>query len=245
MDPLGLLLEIVAITVYPGGAFLAVLTWLTRRVGGMPAGTTLDGRGLMAIVAATLAAAMSAVPGAPAASLPPSGGATPNLIAALLLLFVAGALVAPHPWSMRRVAALGFGGLPLMLLGLAAASFSIAAVAGAGGDDAAVARILAVAAALIAMPLVVQPHLPAGSVMARATVVAATLEVLLSTLISPSLPSPEPAIAVAALVVAVALYALILRAGRAATRVEHLSLVGIAAACSAAATVAVVLAARP
>jgi len=74
---------------------------------------------------------------------------------------------------------------------------------------------------------------------------AATLEVLLSTLISPSLPSAEPAIAVAALVVAVALYALILRAGRAATRVEHLSLVGIAAACSAAATVAVVLAARP
>jgi hypothetical protein len=245
VDPLGLLLEIVAIAVYPGGAFLAVLTWLTCRVGGLPRGAGLDARGLVAIVAATLATAMSPVPGAPAASLPPPGGATPNLIAAVLLLFVAGSLAAPQPWSMRRVAAVGFGGLPLVLLGLSAASFSIATIAGAGGDATAVARILAIVSVLVALPLVLQPQLATGPVIARAAVVAATLVVVLSTVVPPALQWPAGGLAVAALVAAVAVYALLLRLGRAATRREHLSLVGFAAACSAAATVAVVIAARP
>ena len=42
MDPLGLLLEIVALTVYPGGLFLGALAWITWRGAGLPRGGPLD-----------------------------------------------------------------------------------------------------------------------------------------------------------------------------------------------------------
>ena len=71
MDPLGLLLEIVAITVYPGGAFLAVLTWLTRRVGGMPAGTraeeVIEGAGIVSVTTSPIARDRGQVMNAPSA----------------------------------------------------------------------------------------------------------------------------------------------------------------------------------
>jgi hypothetical protein len=245
MDPLGLLLEAVAIAVYPGGLFLAGLAWLTHVAGATPASTAIDGRGVASIVAATLAAAMASLPGSPAAAIPPPSGAAPNLAAAVLLLFVAGALAAPEPWSFRRRAVLGVSGISMLLLGLVAASFSIPALAGAGGSGAAAARILAAVTALTAVPLVVQPHLTGGSATARLTVLAATVEVVLSTLIPPSLRWEPAILAVLAVVVATALYALLLRVGRAATQREHPSLVAIAIACCGAATVAALLAARP
>ena len=95
MDPLGLLLEVVALAVYPGGVFLAVdgLDHVSRRGDGSRG--QLDARGLAAIATAAVAAAMAPLPGTPAASLPPPGGATPNLVAAVLLVVVAGSLVAP------------------------------------------------------------------------------------------------------------------------------------------------------
>jgi hypothetical protein len=245
MDPLGLLLEIVALAVYPGGLFLAALAWLMRRAGGQSGGTALDVRGLVAIVAATLAASMASLPGDPAASLPPPGGAAPNLAAALLLIFAAGSLVAPHPWSRRRLVMLVLGSLSLALVALVSASFSVATLAGASGNTAATARVLAVITALVVLPLAVQPQLRTGPVGARMTVAAATVELLLGTLISPSLQWPSAIAAVAALVVAAVLYALVLRLGRPATRLEHPVMVGIVAACCAAATVATVIAARP
>jgi hypothetical protein len=245
MDPLGLLLAVVAVAVYPGGLFLAALGWLTRWAGGLPPATRLDTRTLAAIVAATLAASMASLPGSPAASLPPPGGATPNLVAAVLLLFVAGALAAPGPWSFRRLALLGLGGVSMLLLGLLAASFSIPSLAGVGGAGADAARILATITTLTALPLVVQPHLSIGAVTARVTVVAATVEVVLSTLIPPSLPWKSATLIVVALVAAAGIYAVLLRVGRAATQREHPSLVAFAAACCAAATVVAVLAARP
>ena len=103
MDPLGLLLDIVAVAVYPGGLFLAVLAVIVQRAGGLPRTGGFDARALGAVIAAALAASMASLPGSPAASLPPSGGATPNLAAAILLLFVAASLAAPEPWSVRRV----------------------------------------------------------------------------------------------------------------------------------------------
>lgn len=245
MDPLGLLLEIVAVAVYPGGLFLAALAWLMRRAGGRSGGTAPDVRSLVAIVAATLAASMASIPGDPAASLPPPGGAAPNLAAGLLLIFVAGSLVAPQPWSRRRIAMLVLGSLSLTLVGLVSASFSIATLAGANGNVAATARILAVIAALVVLPLVLQPQLTTGPVGARMTVAAATVELLFSTLISPSLPWPSAIASVVALVVAAVLYALVLRLGRPVARLEHPVMVGIVAACCAAATVATVIAARP
>ena len=245
MDPLGLLLEVVAIAVYPGGLFLAVLAWVMHRAGGLPHGASLDVRGLTAIIAATVAAAMAALPGSPAASIPPPGGATPNLAVAVLLLFVAGALAASETWSPQRLALAGLGAVSLLLLGLLAPSLSIPALAGAGGDGAEAARILAAITALTVVPIVVQPHLIAGNAVARGPVVAATVEVVLSTLIPPSLRWPSAPVAVVAVVVAVALYGLLLRVGRRATQREHPSLVAVAAACCVAATVAALIAARP
>jgi hypothetical protein len=245
MDPLGLLLEVVAIAVYPGGLFLATLVWVTHRAGGVPRDASLDARGLTAIVAATVAASMAALPGSPAASIPPPGGATANLGVAVLLLVAAGALAAPEAWSARRLALLSFGAASLLLLGVLAPSLSIPGVAGAGGDGAGAARILAAVTALIVAPAVVQPYHIAGATGARVTVVAAALEVVLSTLIPPSLRWPAAPLAAGSVVVAAALYGVLLRVGRRATQREHVSLIAAAAACCAAATVAALIAARP
>jgi hypothetical protein len=244
MDPLGLLLAVVAVAVYPGGLSLVGLAWLMHRAGGLPPGTRLDARSLAAIVIAALAASMASLPGSPAAALPPPGGATPNLAAAVLLLFVGGAIVAPEPWSSRRLTLLGLGGVSMLLLGLLASSFSIPALAGVGGAGADTARILAAITALTAAPLVVQPHLPIGAVTPRLTVVAATVEVVLSSLIPPALHPVVGTLAVVALVAGVVLYAVLLRLGRALTQREHPTLVAIAALCATAASVATIIAAR-
>jgi hypothetical protein len=246
MDPLGLLLEIVAVAVYPGGLFLAGLVWLIRRAGGLPGGMQVDGGGLVAIVAATLAASMASMPGSPAASIPPPGGATPNLIACVLLLVVAGSLAAPQPWSLRRLTVLVLAGVSLVLMGLVGSTFSISAIAGSGGGTGEAARILAAATVLVALPLVIQPHRgPPAAALARAVVAAATVEVVLGTLIPPSLSWPAASIALAALVAATAAYALLLRVGRSAMRRGHPSLVVLDMGCFAAATVVAVIAARP
>lgn len=244
MDPLGLLLEVVAIAVYPGGLFLVVLAWVVHRAGGLPRGSSLDARGLTAIIAATVAASMAALPGSPAASIPPPGGATPNLAVAMLLLGMAGALAASETWSPQRLALLGLGAASLLLIGLLAPSLSIQALTGTGGASAEVARILAVIAALTMAPVVVQPYLAAGTAVARGTVVAAIVEVVLSILVPPSLRWPWAPAAVGAVVVAVACYGLLLRLGRGATQREHPSVVAVAAACAVAAIVAALIAAR-
>jgi hypothetical protein len=245
MDPLGLLLEVVALAVYPGGAFLAVMAWITYRGAGMERSASLDVRGLAAIAIAAVAAAMAPLPGTPASSLPPPGGATPNLVAAVLLVVVSGSLVAPEPWSRRRLVLVGFGGISLVLLGLVAASFSSTDIAAAAGRANAAARILAVIAVLLALPMVVKPRRAGVSVAARATVLAATLEVALAIVMPPAQQWPVAPLWVVGLVVSVAIYALFLRLAGTATRREHLSLFVVAWLCSIAASVTAVIAARP
>jgi hypothetical protein len=245
VDPLGLLLEVVALAVYPGGAFLAALALITSRGAGLARGAALDIRGLAAVAAAMVAAAMAPLPGTPAASLPPDGGATPNLIAAVLLVVVAGALVAPEPWSRRRRVLVIFGGIAIILLGLGATSFSSTDIAAATGGVADAARILTVIALLVALPIVVKPQFPHASVVARAAVVAASLEVVLAIAIPPGQQWPLGPLWVLGIVVAAAVYALLLRIGRAITQGESASVVAIAWLCAVAASVAAVVAARP
>jgi hypothetical protein len=245
MDLLGLLLEVVALAVYPGGLFLAVMAWITYRVAGLARGAPIDARGIAAIAFAVVAAAVAPLPGTPAASLPPPGGATPNLVAAALLVVVAGSLVAPAPWSRRRILLVTFGGFSLVLLGLVATSFAITDISGSTGGVNAAARILAVTAALLALPMVLKPQRATGSAAARATVVAASLVVVLAIVIPPAQQWPVAPLWVVGLVAAVAAYAVLLRLGRAVTRREHLSLVAIAWLCSVAAAVTAVIAARP
>jgi len=245
MDPLGVLLEVLALAGYPGGLFLGVMAWVTYRGAGLPAGPALDARGAAAIAAALVGAAMAPLPDSPAASLPPPGGATPNLVAAILLLAVAVSLVAPRPWSLPRQGLAAFGVGALVLLGLVAASFSLSNIAGTTGGTGVAARILAAVAVLVALPLVVKPHLPTGSGAARAMVVASTVEVVLGLLIPPAQPWPVGPLWVLGLAVAVAAYAVLLRLVRAATQQENAALVTLAAVCSAAASVAAIIAGRP
>ena len=245
MDPLGLLLEVVALAVYPGGIFLGAMAWITWRGAGLPRGDALDLRALAAIGAAIVAAAIAPLPGTPAASLPPPGGATPNLIAAVLLVVAAGSLVAPDPWSRRRRGLVALGGISLVLLGLLAASFSSTDIAAASGSLSLATRILAVAGLLVALPLVVQPQAPGASVAARAMVVAASVVVVLAIVIPPGQLWPVAPLWVVGLVASVALYALLLRLIRTATAGEHSSLVAIAFMCSLAAAVTAVIAAHP
>ncbi|MGA7987096.1 MAG: hypothetical protein WCB51_01715, partial [Candidatus Dormiibacterota bacterium] len=163
-----------------------------------------------------------------------------------LLLVVAGSLAAPQPWSMRRVAAVVMSGASLVLLGLLGSTFSISAIAGSGGGTGESARILAAATVLVALPLVVQPHRGSGTAaLARAVVVAAMTEVVLGTLIPSALSWPVAALSVVALVAAVAMYALLLRVVRSATRRGHPALVALELGCFAAATVVAVIATRP
>jgi hypothetical protein len=245
MDPLGLLIEIVALAVYPGGLFLAVMAWITYRGAGLAPGPALDVRGFAAIAAAVVAAAMAPLPGTPAASLPPPGGATPNLLAAVLLVVVAGSLVAPAPWSKRRITLVTFAGASLVLIGLVATSLSTTDISGSTGGVNAAARILTVIAVLVALPVVLKPQRAAGSVAARATVVASSLVVVLAIVIPPAQQWPVAPLWVVGLVLAVGVYALLLRLGRALTRREHLSVVAVAWLCSIAASVTAVIAARP
>ncbi len=245
MDPLGLLLEIVALAVYPGGLFLAVLTWVAYRGAGLAPGPALDARGLAAIAAATVAAAMAPMPGTPAASLPPPGGATANLAATVLLIFIAGALVAPHPWSTRRSTLVALSAIALFGLGLVASSLSITAISGSTAAADVAARVLAAVGVLIALPLVLKPQVATGHGVTGGMVIAATLEIVFSLLIPPALQWPAGPLAVAATVAAVGVYALLLRVGRAPTQKEHLSLVALAGLCSVAASVVALIASRP
>jgi uncharacterized membrane protein len=102
-----------------------------------------------------------------------------------------------------------------------------------------------VAGLLLALPVVVKPQTASGSVAARALVVAASLEVVLAILIPPAQAWPVAPLWVVGLVATVALYAVLLRLGRAVTQREHASVVVIAWMCSVAASVTAVIAARP
>jgi len=245
MDPLGLLLEVVALAVYPGGVFLAVMAWITHRGAGIDRGAGPDVRALAAIAAADVAAAMAPLPGTPAASLPPPGGATPNLVAAALLVAVACSLVAPQPWSRRRLVLAAFAGISVVLLGVVATSFSSTDIAAAGGRSDVAARLLTVIAVLVALPMVVKPQRSDASALARAAVVAATLEVVLAVVIPPAQQWPVAPLWVVGLVAAVAVYGLLLRLGRTAARREHASLFVLAWVFAVAASVTAVIAARP
>jgi hypothetical protein len=139
----------------------------------------------------------------------------------------------------------GFGGISLVLIGLVAASFSSTDIAAAAGKANAAARILAVIAVLLALPMVVKPQRAGVAVAARATVVAATLEVALAIVMPPAQQWPVAPLWVVGLVVSVVVYALFLRLAETATRSEHPSLFAVAWLCSIAASVTAVIAARP
>lgn len=151
MDPTGLLDAVLAVSIYPGAAFIALAALLHRRVAGRR-GTVLTAPGavpvatLLPTLAATVAAAMLPLPGSPALRLPPPAGATGNVIAVAVLLAVAVDL-----GSMSRRAALlaTAAAVPVLALAAAGSTLSVAAIAVAGGTPATAAR--SVSAALLVL----------------------------------------------------------------------------------------------
>ena len=151
MDPLGLLLEVVALAAYPGGLFLAVMAWVTYRGAGMPPVRPRCSRAGGHRGCSRSPRRWHRCPGPRRHRCRHPAGR-------------------PRTWwrrcSCRRrrlargsaalvattLVLVGFGGTALVLLGLVATSFSSTDISGATGSAGAAARILAVIAVLVALP---------------------------------------------------------------------------------------------
>ena len=209
MDILGVLAAVIAVAVFPGGAFLltcAVVAGWTP--GGAASG---DGLGwtvgaLTAGVAVTLAAALLPLPGSPAAQLPPDSGVLPNL--AGIALLVAVALTAAgddRAWTLRRrVAAAAVAG-PMFAVGTAAASLAFPVVLEV--RTLGLARVLAGTAMLVAAPVVIRVVAPGMPGELRGAIFAVMI-ITGAVLVAPSQVLDAPGIVVAGLaLMAVALMA--------------------------------------
>jgi hypothetical protein len=201
MDVLSLLAAIVAVTVFPGGFYLAAVAGGVAAGGRLPAarGTTWSPPALAAVALLVLTAALVPLPGAPSAVLPLDNGAPANLLAILLLLGGGLALGTAPQWSRTRIAA-GLAALaPLLVLAAQAATLDVSVVVGLPGRSLAAARALAAATLLLATPVLARPAdtaLPRGL---RAVAVAVPT-LLAAVLLAPPGWSGLPAAVAAALV---------------------------------------------
>jgi hypothetical protein len=161
MDVLSLLAAVVAVALFPGGAYAAAVA------GGAAAGSRLpptralwSSTSLAAAALLFFAAALVPLPGAPSATLPLETGAPANLLATLLLLAGGLALGTPPTWSRVRVAAGIAAVAPLLVLAAAAATLDFPVVVSLPGRELAAARALAAATLLFAAPVVGRPGDP-------------------------------------------------------------------------------------
>ena len=208
MDVLSLLAAVVAVALFPGGAYAAAVA------GGAAAGGRLvvarvpwSSSSLAAAALLLFAATLVPLPGAPSATLPLETGASANLLAALLLLGGGLALGTPTQWSRARIAA-GIAALaPLLVLAAGAATLDFPVVVGLPGRQLAAARALAAVTLLLAAPVLgcpADPALPRGLRALHLAVPALVAAVLLA----PPGWSGLPAAVTAAMVAAgVAVYA--------------------------------------
>jgi hypothetical protein len=234
MDSLGLLAAAVAVAVFPGGLFTAVVAWTAAATGRLPVAharwpaPTVGG--LIMLVAAC---SQVPLPGTPATTLPDRGGAPANLLAVLVLLGAGVALVVASTWRPSQVVAAIAAGLPPLVIGAASATFAFPVLAGLPGRDLEAARVAAAAALLLAAPHLALPADIALPRVARATVLAGALLVAAGLAVPATLGS-LPGIAVAAIVIgAAAAYGAVLAvAGRRLSSPVLPALATIAAATS-------------
>lgn len=200
MDPLGLLLAVASVTIFPGGLYAATTAWLVARAGRLPPGEprwTAAEAGSAA--AALVAAAMAPFPGSPADRVPPDGGAPGNLGAALLLLGVAVALGRRGPGQAARVAAGVIAAVPVLACAAATSGLAFQTVAAVPGAGIGGARILGGAAVLLVLPVLTSPQRGDGVRHCRALVMASCL-ILVAGLVLPSLLRDHPGWLLAAIV---------------------------------------------
>lgn len=163
MDRLGLLAAAAAIVAFPGGAF-AVAAGLLASGGsgvrlrslsraGARARSSWDPATIGGLAVLAMGAALVPLPGSPLHALP-SGTASQNLLATLLLIGVAAVLCGGplDEWDRLRAGVAAACVAPVLALCAAAASFTPDLVAGLGDRNAGVARILAGLTLVLAAP---------------------------------------------------------------------------------------------
>ena len=243
MDALGLLQAVVAVAVYPGGAFLGLAAWAFRRTSGARGVEPMNAAGVAAAAAACLAAALAPLPASPAAILPPQGRAAPNLAVAALLLGGAIGVGARGPWDRRRTVAAAVALVPVAALAAGSATLALPAVITQPGVAFIAARSGAAAAVLATAPLICRTYGP-GQAAVHSVLVAAAAVLALSLVVPPQLTGWAAAGAAAGVLVAAAAYGLILRVISRAATFRHRLLLTLGTAAGAASVAAIAVAAR-
>jgi hypothetical protein len=240
MDTLALLSAVVAVLLYPGGAYLAGAAVLAGGRAAAPARWTAPGAA--GAVCAGLAAALLPLPGSPAISVPGRSGPPPNLLGMLVLLAAAVALAGPVRWSPPRLLVAAAATVPALALAAAAATFSLPVIVGLPGARLAIARDLAAVAVLLAAPLLLPDEPGISSPPARALVLGAVVLAGMSLWAPAALPRLPGAVAALAVLAAVAVYGRLAPGlGRRAAR----QVTAVAAAAAVAAVALGAVAARP
>jgi hypothetical protein len=183
MDALGAALAVLALGVYPGGLYLLFLSRCAGWFGGLAPGTrSLERADVLALVAAFAAAALTPLPGTPAAVLPPQGGASPDAILVGVLAALAVAAPGGGSWSRWRTAGVTATGAGALVLAGAAGSLSLLSIAALPGAGMTAARSLAGAALITVAPLAAgtdgaAPRIVRSTVMTMLMLIGASLMV--------------------------------------------------------------------
>jgi hypothetical protein len=177
VDPLGALQALIAVVLYPGGAYLAAVSLGVASAAGIRLRGRPTPQEAAGMFAATLAAALAPMPGAVAMTLPPppAFGVPANLAVALLVEAAAVTLVIEWRWTATRVVVALAPLVPLCGLAAAATTLSIPVLVSLPGVSLEPARAL-VAGALVtaAAPLL----RPSGVGDAGRIAVLASIEIL-------------------------------------------------------------------
>jgi len=205
MDPLGVLLGVAALALFPGGLFLGAIAGLVAWAGRTPAGprrswtaSEVIGCGL-----AGLAVSLAPLPASPAQTLPPGVGASSNVVAVLLLMAAALAVALSPSWPWPRVVAGAAAMVAVLALAVGTSTLAFSTLNAVPGGAISVARTLAGISLLGGAPLLASPGDGGVNRWVRA-VMTASLSILGLTLFVPALLPGQPAWLVAAIVAAAA-----------------------------------------
>jgi hypothetical protein len=235
MDPLGLLLAVLALTVYPGGLYLAAIAWASGHVARLPQGREMTARDWLLTASAGVATALAPLPASPAGSLPPGTGAAPNLLVAAMLLAAALALAGAGRSTPRRIIVVAAMAAPLLLLAVAAGSLSIPVIVAVPGAALTAARACTAAALLVAAPLVYHPF-DTSPYNARAVLMASTCVFALS-LVAPASTGWAALLTALAVAAAAMFYAVALGTLRRLAARDHVALLALSVALASSAAI--------
>jgi hypothetical protein len=245
MDALGLLFAFASLTVYPGGLYLALIASGVRRAARLPsAAERITPAGWLAMLAATAAVSLAPLPGSPVSSLPPNGGVSPNLVAAVVLLAAAVGLGAGGGWTRRRLFVAVAVLVAAVMLAVATTSLSLTVVTAIPGTMLSAARACAAAALLVGAPLLCQPFSRAP-VIVRSVLLSALTVFALALVVSPQRQGWQ-ALAAAMIVVAAAVsYAAVIGLLRRYASRDHVLFLAFSLGAATASAILALVVARP